>query len=75
MTDEERLFELVLSLVNSFKFAIVNEEIKHIMHALQDPAVVNDEERCNSIMKRYAELRESQRLMAKKLGDRVVLNG
>ena len=43
------------------------------MRALQDPAVAHDETQCNAIMQRYSELREVQSLMAKRLGDRVVL--
>lgn len=72
VTDEERLYELVPMLMISFKYAIVSEELKHIMSALQDPAVINDETQCNSIMKRYSELREVKSIMAKRLGDRVV---
>lgn len=73
VTDEERLFELVPTLMINFKFAIISEEMKHMMYALQDPAVANDEEQCTSIMKRYSELREIKSIMAKRLGDRVVL--
>ena len=74
VTDEERLYELVPLLMVNFKYAIVSEELKHMMQALQDPAVSADEERCNSIMQRYAELHKVQNLMAKRLGDRVVLH-
>ncbi len=73
-TDEERLCELVPTLMINFKYAIVSEELKHMMSALQDPGVANDDERCNSIMQRYSELREVQSTMAKRLGDRVVLS-
>ena len=73
VTDEERLFELVPTLMINFKFAIISEEMKHMMYALQDPAVANDEEQCTSIMKRYSELHEIKSIMAKRLGDRVVL--
>lgn len=73
VTDEERLFELVPTLMINFKFAIISEEMKHMMYALQDPAVANDEEQCTSIMKRYSEQREIKSIMAKRLGDRVVL--
>lgn len=72
VTDEERLYELVPMLMINFKYAIVSEELKHIMFALQDPAVISDETQCNSIMKRYSELREVKSIMAKRLGDRVV---
>ncbi|WP_294587419.1 DNA primase [uncultured Bacteroides sp.] len=74
VTDEERLFELVPTLMINFKYAIVSEELKHIMFALQDPAVINDETQCNNIMKRYNELREIKSIMAKRLGDRVVIS-
>ena len=74
VTDEERLYELVPTLMINFKYAIVSEELKHMMFALQDPAVANDNEKCNSIMQRYSELREVQSIMAKRLGDRVVLS-
>lgn len=74
VTDEERLFELVPTLMINFKYAIISEEMKHMMQALQDPANANDEEKCTSIMKRYSELREIKSIMAKRLGDRVVFN-
>ena len=74
VTDEERLYELVPLLTTNFKYAIVGEELKHMMRALQDPKVVQDEAQSNAIMQRYSELREVQSLMAKRLGDRVVLS-
>ena len=46
VTDEERLYELVPLLTTNFKYAIVGEELKHMMRALQDPKVVQDES-CN----------------------------
>ena len=73
VTDEERLHELVPILLVNFKYAIVSEELKHILQALQDPAVASNPEKCDEVMKRYSDLREVQSLMAKRLGDRVVL--
>ena len=73
VTDDERLYELVPTLMTNFKFAIVNEELKHILKALQDPAVANDNEQCTAVMQRYNDMRQVQSLMAKRLGDRVVL--
>jgi dTDP-glucose pyrophosphorylase len=73
VTDEERLYELVPMLMINFKYAIVTEELKHMLYALQDPALAHDNEKCNSLMQRYNEMREVQSLMAKRLGDRVVL--
>ena len=44
------------------------------MFALQDPAVINNEAQCNSIMKRYNELHKVKILMARRLGDRVIVS-
>ena len=74
LTDEERLVELVPTLVINFKYAIVSEELKHMLQALQDPTLAADNERCDELMKRYNSLREVQNIMAKRLGDRVVVN-
>lgn len=73
ITDEERLYEMIPMLMINFKNAIVAEELKHIMYALQDPEVANDDEKCAATMQRYKEMKEIQSLMAKRLGDRVVL--
>ena len=74
VSDDERLHELVPTLMINFKYAIVKEELKHLLQALQDPSIIGNPEKCDEIMQRYAELREVQSLMAKRLGDRVVLN-
>lgn len=73
VTDEERLYEMVPMLMINFKNAIVAEELKHIMYALQDPSIANDKAQCDAVMQRYKEMKEIQNLMAKRLGDRVVL--
>ena len=74
VTDEERLYEMVPMLMINFKNAIVAEELKHIMYALQDPSIANDNAQCDAVMQRYKEMKEIQNLMAKRLGDRVVLS-
>ena len=73
VTDEERLYEMVPMLMINFKNAIVAEVLKHIMYALQDPSIANDNAQCDAVMQRYKEMKEIQNLMAKRLGDRVVL--
>ena len=73
VTDEERLYELVPLLMINFKYAIVSEELTHLMRALQDPAVLADNDRCTAVLTRYNDLRQVQSLMARRLGDRVVL--
>ena len=50
VTDEERLYEMVPMLMINFKYAIVTEELKHMLYALQDPALAHDNEKCDSLM-------------------------
>ena len=71
--DEERLGELIPHLVINYKYAIVGEELKKMLLQLQDPSITSDAEKCNDLMNRYSELRQTQNLMAKHLGDRVVI--
>lgn len=73
VTDEERLHELVPTLMTNFKNAIVEEEFKHIMRALQDPENAKSEENYTEIMKRCIQVQRIRDIMAKRLGDRVVL--
>lgn len=73
VTDEERLYEMIPMLMTNFKNAIVATELKHIMYALQDPAIANDNDKCEATMQRYKEMQKTQQLMSKRLGDRIVL--
>ncbi|MCD8310645.1 MAG: DNA primase [Prevotellaceae bacterium] len=73
VTDEERLLELVPSLLVNFKYAIVGVEMRHLLSSLKDPSVAGDEARCDALMKRYTELTKLHSAMAKLLGDRVVV--
>ena len=73
VADDERLIELVSTLMINFKNAIVSAELKHIMQQMQDPTLMDNEEECNALMARYKELGEIKSVMAKRLGDRVVL--
>ena len=72
--DAERLHELVPTLMIEYKYVVVGKELKQLQKSLQDPAVINDADKCNEVMARYSELRALQSLMAKRLGDRVVLH-
>lgn len=71
-TDAERLYELVSHLMIDFKYAIVEDELKHTQQALLNPENLHDEARYMSILQRYKELSEVQRIMARRLGDRVL---
>lgn len=73
VTDEERLYELVPRLLLDFKLSIVDEEMKHTLQALANPEIANNPQRCMEVMKHYKELHETQSIMARRAGDRVVL--
>ena len=75
VSDEERLYEIVPHLMIDFKSAIIKEELKHILRALQDPENMKEENKYLEIMKRYKGLHEVQGAMAKRQGDRVVIPG
>ncbi len=74
LSDEERLADLVPQLMMSFKLAIVSEELKHLVRALQDPALAKDPERCNQLMSRCNEMMKLQVILAKNSGERIVLS-
>jgi DNA primase len=73
VSDEERLCELVPMLMIDYKNAIVESELKRIVNELKDPAVAADAERCNALMTRFSEVKQVESMLAKRLGDRVVL--
>ncbi len=74
VADEERLCELVPHLLTDLKLAIVEDELKQVLAALQDRTVMSDAARYMEVMKRYKDLSEVQRAIAKCAGDRVVLS-
>ncbi|MBR4845469.1 MAG: DNA primase [Bacteroidaceae bacterium] len=74
VSDENRLHELVPHLLTDLKLSIVEDELKQVLNALQDRSVMTDAARYMEIMKRYKELSEVQRAIAKHAGDRVVLS-
>ena len=74
VTDDQRLKELTTGITTSYKYAIVNEEIKEIIRQLQDPAIASDQVKCAQTLQRYSDLREVQAEIAKRLGERVILS-
>ena len=74
ITDDKRLEDLAIEIATSYKYAIINEELKEVMCQLQDPVVAADQIKCAQTIQRYTELREIQAELAKRLGERVVLS-
>ena len=71
--DEERLHELVPHQLIDFKLAILEEDMKYTLQALNKPEVVANADKCLEVMAHFKELSELQKIMAKRAGDRVVL--
>ncbi len=71
-TEEERLAGLVPHLVSDFKLAIVDEELKRILQELHKPGILSDKEGYMEIMKRYKEMKDIERTLARERGDRVI---
>ncbi len=72
VTDEERLYELIPRLMINFKYAIVCEELKHMLLPVKNPALPMIM-KMRLIMQRYNELNKVKSIMAKRLGDRVIV--
>ena len=72
ISDEERLYELIPRLLIDFKLSIVEEEMKHTLLALAQPEIVGNPEKVKEIMERYKTLHQTQMLMARNAGDRIV---
>ena len=71
--DEERLHELVPYLLIEFKLHILKREMDGIMQSLGNPDVMNDADKAMEAMKRYKELGEIMKEIAKRAGDRVMI--
>ena len=69
ITDDERLDELVPILLVNFKNALLITEIKHVLEELKNADATKSDE----LMQRFIDLNEIQNVMAKKLGDRVII--
>lgn len=72
ISDEERLYELIPRLLIDFKLSIVEEEMKHTLLALAQPEIAGNPEKAKEIMERYKALHQTQMLMARNAGDRIV---
>jgi DNA primase len=70
--DDERLHELLPQLMADFKYLVVKEECQQLLRELQNPDIYKDEARYTAVMKRYKDLSEIQKMIAKRLGDRTL---
>ena len=64
----------IVHLMLDYKYAVVKAELKLLKEQLKDKGLMQDVSRCIQIMERHKKLNETQRLLAQRLGDRVVNN-
>ena len=64
--------EQVVHLMLDYKYAVVKAELKKVKEQLKDKALMQNIDRCMELMERHKILNETQRLLAQRLGDRVV---
>ena len=72
VTDDQRLYDLMIHLMTDYKHAIVDINLKETLDLMRQPEVMNDAKQCLEAMNRYKELTEIKRDLAKLLGDRVI---
>lgn len=71
--DEERLHELIPYLLIEFKLNVLKEEMDGIMQSLNKPEMKKDMAKTMEAMKRYKELGEIMKEVAKQAGERVMM--
>ncbi|MBR5051761.1 MAG: DNA primase [Bacteroidaceae bacterium] len=70
---EERLDEIVPSLIASYKLSIVQQELNHIIEQMKQPEVRADKERYKQLLEEFNEKTKFSKELAKECGARVVL--
>lgn len=70
---DERLDEVVPSLIASYKLGIVQRELKNIIEMMKDPAIKADEEKVQKLKKDFKQKTQLVKELAKECGARVVL--
>lgn len=65
------LQDVVPHLINDYKMAIVDRELKETLSRMKDPAVTGDPQLCRQVMEEYQTLLEARKELAFYLGQRV----
>ena len=68
----ESLADVVYHLLNDYKLAILDQEIRTLSARLKDPAVAADPALCRQVMEQYNILATNRRVIAQQSGGRVV---
>ena len=70
--EADHLVDIIPHLLNDYKLAIVEIDLKRTLDQLRQPSIMNDPAQCMEVMTRYKQLTELKHQMAKMLGDRVI---
>ena len=72
-TSDERLDEVVPSLIASYKLSVVQKSLQDIIEQMKRPEVKEDKEKSSQLMKEFNEKSKLSKELAKICGARVVL--
>lgn len=71
--EDDRLSDVMPMMMNTYKLGIVEREMKQLRLRLRSTEAMKDKQIASDIMRRYAELKKVQTLLAKACGDRVIV--
>ncbi len=64
--------KLVPHLLADYKISVVKDQLRAVGEEMENPDVTQDESRYNEVMGRFMSLKETERKLSKKRGDRVI---
>lgn len=72
--EEQRLVDIVMTLVNSIKLDCVQQELKRLLEQTRNPAILQDKEAFKKLMISFKEKKELRDELAKECNNRVIIN-
>lgn len=72
-SEEELASDYIGHMLLDYKFAIIDDITKQCQTALTDPEILKDADRSREILEQYMNLTETRKVLAKQLGDRVLI--
>lgn len=71
--EEELAFEYLSHMLLDYKYAIIDDLVKQCQASLMDKSVMADANKSREILTQYMQLNDTQRRIAKQLGERVLI--
>ncbi len=72
-SEEELASDYIGHMLLDYKFAIIDDITKQCQTALTNPEILKDADRSREILEQYMNLNETRKVLAKQLGDRVLI--